>query len=442
MHVPCVSDFLRRLLLRPAPIRPGLYHCARDVEGTTARFHLRVDPAGGGLLLANGAAIRRLDPYEVAVAKGLFDFDFPAMIARTTQKSVRGASVSAMRARLNALDAVIKMDDLFKKMASPDKSYPYLNLVDPAFSARSLRWERPISADLPLCPPFFMARILDRLWELAIPHVTIIVGRDPDEVHMIRALKRATELGMIAGVRGRGSDLCRPGRISEMAAAGLYHLDTCCLSETDAVHDSLAGPGDHKMALRALGAAQRQKLCAAAQIALVRSTLPTIDATFKGLASHGLKNVCMFAIATTDPKEALASALSADELAPALRGIEESADRVGLRLAWYPTVRFDSATPLSEQVCRGPRCGGEMAIRVEPDGSVFAAGGPYRPAGNLFNDDWETISRSKAYQDYRRRVESETRCDQCPGLAICATDCPRDPAGWAEAKRGTSNGQP
>jgi hypothetical protein len=32
-------------------------------------------------------------------------------------------------------------------------------------------------------------------------------------------------------------------------------------------------------------------------------------------------------------------------------------------------------------------------------------------------------------------VESDTHCGQCPGLAICAADCPRAPAGWAEGKR-------
>ena len=60
--------------LRPAAIRPGLYHYTRDLGGTTARFHLRVEPAGDGLLFANGAAIRRLSPSEVVVAKGLFDW--------------------------------------------------------------------------------------------------------------------------------------------------------------------------------------------------------------------------------------------------------------------------------------------------------------------------------------------------------------------------------
>ena len=134
--------------------------------------------------------------------------------------------------------------------------------------------------------------------------------------------------------------------------------------------------------------------------------------------------------------QAPTGALLAHELAPAARQVEESAERLGLRLLWYPTVRLDAASPLGEQACRGPRTSGDTAIRVESDGSVIPARGPFRPAGNLVSDDWETIEHSEVYQNYRRRIESDTRCDECPGLAICAADCPRDPAGWAEGQSG------
>ena len=311
------------------------------------------------------------------------------------------------------------MHDLIRKMASPGESYPFLNLVDPAFSAKSLELKRPILADVPLCPPFFMTRILDRLWELAIPHVTIVVGRDPDEAHLIRALKRATELGMIAGVRGRGSDLGHHGRISEMAAAGLYHLDIYCLSGLDAIHDALAGPGDHKMALRALGAAQQQSSARRPKSHWCSRPWQPSTKRFQVFASHGLKDVGVFAIATTDASEASAGALSADELAAAVRMVEKAAKRLGLRLAWHPTVRFDPAVSLGEQVCRGPRFGGDGAIRVLPDGSVFLADGPYRPAGNLFEDGgWD---RGQGW--VRGRVRVRDSFPDFSSFAVLTSSC-------------------
>ena len=32
---------------------------------------------------------------------------------------------------------------------------------------------------------------------------------------------------------------------------------------------------------------------------------------------------------------------------------------------------------------------------------------------------------------YRERVAAPTRCANCPGLALCVADCPREAAGWA-----------
>jgi radical SAM protein with 4Fe4S-binding SPASM domain len=142
------------------------------------------------------------------------------------------------------------------------------------------------------------------------------------------------------------------------------------------------------------------------------------------------------AVATADAACASSGALLAHELVPAARLVEEAAERFDLRLLWHPTVQFDPAIPLGEQVCRGPRCGGDTAIRVEPDGSVIPARGPFCSAGNLIRDTWETIEQSEIYASYRRRVESDTHCDRCPGLAICAADCPREPAGWAMTKSG------
>jgi radical SAM protein with 4Fe4S-binding SPASM domain len=95
-------------------------------------------------------------------------------------------------------------------------------------------------------------------------------------------------------------------------------------------------------------------------------------------------------------------------------------------------VQFRRGETLAEQVCRGPRCSGDHAVRVEPDGKVFPARGPCRAAGNLLSDDWETIREHEVFRSYRRRVENDTHCDDCPGLAICAADCPRNPAGWAQ----------
>jgi len=88
----------------------------------------------------------------------------------------------------------------------------------------------------------------------------------------------------------------------------------------------------------------------------------------------------------------------------------------------------------------GPRAGGDVSIRVSANGDVTAPRGTADVAGNLLADSWDAIWQRPAFDRLRSLVEGESRCDQCPGLSICAATCPADPAGWAlpdATKQGT-----
>jgi radical SAM protein with 4Fe4S-binding SPASM domain len=410
-------------------IQPGLYHYMREADGGTARLHLRVDAGGDGLLIANAVCAVRLHASGVVIAKGLLEGRDDDKIVGQLLKVFRGVKHEEAMADLKHVYSVIKW------LEGPHRDYPIFNLADPSFSPQAAPLERPISADVPLCKPFHMEAILRRLWGEGIPHVTIIAGKDPVEKDLNRAVERAEDLGLITGVRGRGSDLSHCTRIPDMAQAGLDHLDVYCLSIDDKIHDSLLGKNDYKLAIKALVTAQKREVCPVAVVALVRPTLTTIDETLAAIAGHGVINVALFAIATTDPAHQAGGALLADELVQVAAVAEEAAEEHRLRLLWYAPVHYDPQTPLGDQIGRGPRASGDSAIRVDPDGYVIPPRGPYQSPGNIVKQSWETIARGAVYLDYRRRVESDTHCATCPGLAICAADCPRNPQGWAEPEQ-------
>jgi radical SAM protein with 4Fe4S-binding SPASM domain len=411
-----------------AGIEPGLYHYQRPTDGATARLHLRVDASGNGLLLANAACAVRLHPSGVVIAKGLLEGQNEDAIVQKLLKVFSGVTNQQAAADLK------RVNSLIASLEKPHHDYPILNFADPSFSPHATPLERPISADVPLCKPFHMEPILRRLWDEGIPHVTIIVGKDPVEKDMVRAVEKAEDLGLITGVRGRGSDLVHCARIPDMAQAGLDHLDVYCLSIDEQIHDGLLGKNDYKNAIKAMIIAQKREVCPVAVVALVKPTLATIDGTLAAIAGHGVVNACLFAIATTDPADQSSGALHADELVQAAAIAEETAERYHLRLLWYPPVRYNPELSLGDQICRGPRTSGDSAIRVDPDGYVVPARGPYHSPGNIVKQSWDTIANGAVYIDYRRRLESDTHCPTCPGLAICAADCPRNPEGWADAE--------
>jgi len=406
-------------------ITPGLYHYLREVDGAFTRFHLRVDSTGNGLLLANASAAARLHASGVIITKGLLEKEEEPVIVDRLLRSFRMVTPG------QAAEDVKRVREIISTLEMPGDNYPIVNLADPSFSPEIAPLDRPLSADVPLAEPERLLPILDRLWELGIPHVTLIAGEQPDTAALIRAVERAEDLGLIAGVRARGSDLVQGSLVKDLAQAGVDHVDVLYLSAQPEIHDTLAGPGDHQQAVQALAEVHQNEVCPVAEIALVEGTSEGIEETLESLAARGVTNAAFFAVAMAEGRSS-GGALPAGELIPVARLVEESAEESRVRYLWYPPVRFHLGGSLAREVRRGPRSSGDHAVRVEADGSVIPARGPYRSAGNLLTDPWEKIHRGRVFRDYRARVETDTHCDDCPGLAICAADCPRHPAGWAD----------
>lgn len=411
--------------LETCEVEPGLYHYLREVEGVHSRFHLRVDENGSAVLLANAAAAARLRPSGAIIAKGLLDGEDDASIMNMLQGSFRGLSVQ------QATADVARVRSILSGLESPGDSYPILNLADPSFGPDVAPLKKPLSADVPLADPHVLLPILDRLWEEGIPHVTLIAPDGFDRASLVRAIERAEDLGMIAGVRVRGSDLAEEALVRELATAGVDHINLLYLSCDVDVHDAIAGSEDHASTMGAFEYIRSNEVCAVAEVALIEPTLDSLEETIETLTKAGVSNLAFFALATEDPVREPA-ALAAEQLLQTAQMIEEFADAMSVRHLWYPPCQKAAGLSLVEQVCQGPRTSGDHAIRVESDGSIFVARGPWRAVGNILRDSWETVAENDTYEAYRKRVQTDTHCQECPGLAICAADCPRTRAGWAE----------
>jgi hypothetical protein len=395
----------------PPPIPAGIHHTMRDVEGVQTRFHLRVERDGSGMLLANSNAAARLSQAGVVIAKGLlFDGASEGEILSDLESRFRGASRAAMRRDVEQVRSLIA------HVATPGSDYPIMNFDDIAFLAHDAQLIAPLKVDMPLAPPEQMVPLIDRLWKVGVPNMTILVPENPTPDHMLRAIERAEDLGMIAGVRGRGSDLGQGNLVYDMAMAGVDYVTVLYTSAYRNVHDPLCGTGDLEAAERVIEQTRAYEVCPVAEVALVESTLEALPGTLDHFSELDIDTVSFFAIyCPNDDTAALRQgALPVRSLPPIEVMLAERADNENRRFIWQPPLPYEPARPLTRQVREGPRCSGSVAIRVEPDGSVIPSEGPYQSVGNLLSDSWQKIWGNPAFLVYREQVEAPAELELDP----------------------------
>jgi radical SAM protein with 4Fe4S-binding SPASM domain len=416
----------------PAPIPQGLFHYMREVDGTVTRFHLRVDPDGRGMLMANASAAARLSPVGVRMAKGLLDGLPKDEILNDTRQRFRGATRSTME------NDYLLVEELIVSLALPGDNYPIINLEDPEISPYDIELMAPWQADIPLAMPQETTLILDRLWQIGIPHVTIFAPPGLNPEHLVRTIERAEDLGMIAGVRARATDLKIPGLLDDMSMAGIDHITLLYASNTPELHDDLAGNEDLVQVWPLFAAMLEREIAPVAEMPLTRRTLAGVESSLLSLLEAQVHNVNFVAYAMPDELASVGNDdfLPASSMPQVADIVEETASELDVRFIWQPPVGGDPMVPISEQIIRGPRCSDDASIRVEANGDVIPPRGAFRVAGNLLTDDWEQIWANSAFIRYRERVEKPTRCDECPGMAICAADCPRYVSGWSTTSGG------
>jgi radical SAM protein with 4Fe4S-binding SPASM domain len=169
-------------------------------------------------------------------------------------------------------------------------------------------------------------------------------------------------------------------------------------------------------------------------VPLTDETADELEEIVEFALDHDIRNFSFFAIACLDGEEAAdaAGALPARALPQVATMVTEAAEDADLRFIWEAPVRFDVRKTLAEHIITGPRAGGDVSIRVEPDGTVCPPRGKKLRCGNVLEQPWSEIWQHEAFTRYRESVEAPLRCDVCPDLELCAAACPKDPAGWAD----------
>jgi radical SAM protein with 4Fe4S-binding SPASM domain len=421
-----LKEFFRiSLPERPAQPKPGIYHFRREAGGKVTRFHLRVEEDGSGVLLANASIAARLSPTGVMIAKQRLEGIAYPVIAKSIKDNFYGATESQIESDVRRITKIIG------SMSNLEDNYPVFNLDDPETAPpRSLI--APFHAQMTVTAPDKMNPLLEKLWEGGILHVTFQADLKSSGDDAVRNVERAEDLGMISGVRAFAGWFLQSELFRRLAVAGVDFITMPAVSINQEKQDALFGEGYHAALVQCLQECKQWEVTPVLEIPIFRENLNDLEVMLNEFSAKGVKNVFYYSVAgdTQGRQDGGGRRLTGTEIIQAASLVEQISQRSDVRYVWLPAVH--STGDLKQVIEVGPRTAGDVSIHVESDGSVYAPRGSFVSSGNLLNESLSQIWSKDTFRRYRERLQSPTHCEICPGLHVCAADCPANPQGWDE----------
>ena len=418
---------------------PGLYHYPRENEGVKTRLHLRIDPDGHGTLLINANGIVHLNPTACLMAhyhlEGLQEAQAVSVLKErfaVSPKQVQ-ADYRAVTADLEAFAAADgrpihpQSEVTFHTPFSQRPSSPYRmdlavtyrcnNECPHCYNARARTYPELTTED--------WLKVIDRLWELNIPHLVFTGGEPTLREDLPELIRYAENIGQITGLNTNGRRISDPEYLDKLIQAGLDHVQITLESHRSEVHDRMvASRGAWDQTIRGIRGAVQSPLYVMTNTTMLEDNHLELGQTLDFLAELGVPTVGLNALIYSGKGKEVGTGLSEDQLEPLLEIAQEKTDRAGQRLIWYTPTAYCHFNPLDHDLGVKGCTAALYNMCVEPDGGVIPCQSYYSRLGHVLQDPWESIWEHPLAVQLRERQGLPEECAYCGLLFECGGGCP------------------
>ena len=186
-------------------------------------------------------------------------------------------------------------------------------------------------------------QVLDKLDEIAIPHV-VFTGGEPTVVPYLTDLVRyAGQLGIVSGLNTNGRLLRNESLTEGLAAASLDHVQVTLESVDPEIHDAMVGAkGAWDETVAGIKTAVRHHIHINTNTTLLthNASVEAINRLSDFLAELGVMTFGLNALICSGKGKEVDSAIHTDRLQELLDAAKSAAERNGQRLLWYTPTQF------------------------------------------------------------------------------------------------------
>ena len=421
-------------------INSGLYTFDIHEHGGKSRVHLRIDEDGSGLLVVNASRVVHLNPTAMQMAYYHLN-KVEQKTALTSLSSVFNVPSKRLaedyRLISQQVDALIDEDSGLCPVCDLglEKSMPF-----------SAKLSAPYRMDLAItyrcnnaCAHCYNARprnypeldtqtwkkIIDRVWELRVPHVVFTGGEPTLREDLVELVAYAQEKGLVTGLNTNGRKLADSSLLQELIEAGLDHVQITVESYNPSVHDTMVrASGAWEETLAGLRNLVASKIYLMTNTTLLQNNAFELERILEFLAAEGVPTVGLNALIYSGHGKEVQTGLKESEL-PALLDIAQRITQAhGQRLIWYTPTQYCAFNPMQLSLGIKGCTAAYYNMCVESDGQVIPCQSYYQALGHILNDSWDSIWNHPLSRRLRERQDIPEGCRHCDFLVECGGGCP------------------
>ena len=420
-------------------ISPGLHHFQRRDQDSKTRLHLRIDPDGSGTLVINASSILHLNPTASTIAYHHLAGKSNGRIKKELERIFDTPDETTdqdIELITQDLEAFITAD------GNPVNTYSGVEINAPY----SIHPTAPYRMDLAItyrcnndCPHCYNARlrsypeldtadwrrIIDRLWDLNIPHLIFTGGEPTLRNDLPELIAYAEGNGQITGLNTNARRLSDPDYVTQLVEAGLDHVQITVESHDPFVHDKMVNlQGAWQQTISGLKNTLNSSLFVMTNTTMLKHNQNSIGKTLDYLAGLGVPTVGLNALIYSGRGKDVGTGLTEEELKPLLTLAQEKIKKTGQKLIWYTPTLYCHLNPLEMNLGIKSCTAALYNMCVEPDGGVIPCQSYYTQLGNILNDPWKSIWEHDLSLELRDRKYVPKECNTCSLLEECGAGCP------------------
>ena len=267
--------------------------------------------------------------------------------------------------------------------------------------------------------------VLDRLWDLGIPHIVFTGGEPTLRTDLPELIAHAQQLGQITGVNSNGRRFADKQYVLELLNAGLDHVQITLESHNPSIHDQMV-KSEHAWEQTVAGIRNviDSSLYVMTNTTLLQQNSPHLMQTLQFLANLSVPTIGLNALIYAGKGREIDSGIPEEELHSLLELARKMTSENQQRLIWYTPTQYCNFDPVQLELGVKGCTAALYNMCIEPNGDVLPCQSFYQPVGNLLDDTWESIWQHPICVGLRERQYIPQKCHHCSLLSECGGGCP------------------